>query len=103
LSSIKQGKKGFYEKLCYRLDKFSKNLYNKRREKPFERGRNMLDYTKAAVKKTVDDFRRLDYLRNLVTQVVYIFYLVYALFAGAGYVWANAVLRGLSLAYLIFF
>ncbi len=63
----------------------------------------MLDYTKAAVKKTVDDFRRLDYLRNLVTQVVYIFYLVYALFAGAGYVWANAVLLGLSLAYLIFF
>lgn len=63
----------------------------------------MLDYTKAAIKKTVDDFRRVDYVRNLITQILYIFYLAYALFTGAGNFWANAVLGVLSLAYFIFF
>lgn len=63
----------------------------------------MLDYTKAAIKKTFDDFKRLDYIRNLSTQILYIAYLVYALFAGAGVFAANVVLVAISVAYLGFF
>lgn len=63
----------------------------------------MFDYTKAAVKKTADDFKRIDYLRNVITQILYIAYLIYALFAGAGVRPANAILFGLSVAYLAFF
>ena len=63
----------------------------------------MLDYTKAAVKKTVDDFKRLDYIRNIVTQVLYIGYLIYALIASSGVLWANILLLTLSVAYFVFF
>lgn len=63
----------------------------------------MLDYTKAAIKKTVDDFKRLDYLRNIITQILYVAYLVYALFSGAGVWIANVILFGISVAYLAFF
>lgn len=63
----------------------------------------MLDYTKAAIKKTVDDFKRLDYIRNVATQILYIVYLIYALFAGAGILWANISLLSVSTAYFFFF
>lgn len=63
----------------------------------------MLDYTKAAIKKTVDDFKRLDYLRNVATQILYLAYLVYALCAGAGFVWANITLLAISATYFVFF
>ena len=45
----------------------------------------MLDYTKAAVKQTIDDFKKMDYIRNVVTQVLYIAYLAYAIFSGSGF------------------
>ena len=63
----------------------------------------MLDYTKTAVKKTVEDFKKLDYIRNICTQAVYIAYLAYAWITGAGILWANIVLLALSTAYFIFF
>ena len=63
----------------------------------------MLDYTKTAVKKTVEDFKKLDYIRNICTQAVYIGYLVYAWITGAGIFWANIALFALSTAYFIFF
>lgn len=63
----------------------------------------MLDYTKAAIQKTVDDFKRIDHVRNFATQILYIAYLIYALFAGAGIWWANAALLAISTAYFVFF
>lgn len=63
----------------------------------------MLEYTKAAIKQTVDDFKKVDYVRNVVTQVLYIAYLIYALIAGNGYLWANIPLLLLSVAYFAFF
>ncbi|MBQ8685005.1 MAG: hypothetical protein IJ514_02390 [Clostridia bacterium] len=63
----------------------------------------MFDYTKAAITKVVDDFKRLDYVRNIATQILYILYLVYALVAGAGIFIANALLLLLSVAYFVFF
>lgn len=63
----------------------------------------MLDYTKAAIAKTVEDFKRLDLIRNVSTQIFYILYLVYTLIAGTGVIIANVVLLALSVAYFVFF
>lgn len=63
----------------------------------------MLDYTKAAIKKTVDDFKRLDYIRNLATQILYVAYLTYAVLTPAGKLWADIPLLVLSVAYLVVF
>ncbi len=63
----------------------------------------MLDYTKAAIKKTVEDFKRLDYIRNLATQILYAAYLIYAVCTPAGKLWADIPLLVLSIAYLIVF
>lgn len=63
----------------------------------------MLDYTKAAVKHTVEHIKKLDYARNIATQLLYIAYLVYTLIAKVGSQIANGILLALSVAYLIFF
>lgn len=63
----------------------------------------MLDYTKTAVEKVVNDFKQLNYLRDIATQILYIFYLLYALIAGAGIMLVNGILLFLSSAYFLFF
>ena len=63
----------------------------------------MLDYTKAAVKHTVEHLKKLDYARNIITQLLYISYLVYTLAAKIGFAIANGILLALSLAYFVFF
>ena len=63
----------------------------------------MLDYTKMAIKQTITDLKRTDYIRNVATQVIYIIYLIYTLIAGAGYLAANIVLLVLSVSYTVFF
>ena len=63
----------------------------------------MLDYTKAAVKHTVEHLKKLDYARNIATQTLYIAYLVYALIANIGSQIANGILLALSVAYSFFF
>ena len=63
----------------------------------------LLDYTKMAIKQTITDLKRTDYIRNVATQVIYIIYLIYTLIAGAGYLAANIVLLVLSVSYTVFF
>lgn len=63
----------------------------------------MFDYTKAAVKKTVEDFKKLDYVRNVATQILYIVYLIYAVCVSAGKLWADIPLLALAVAYFVFF
>lgn len=63
----------------------------------------MLDYTKAAIKKTVADFKLLAYVIGVATQFVYVGYLVYTLFAGTGVLAANVAMLAVSVAYLVFF
>ena len=67
----------------------------------------MLDYTKAAIKQTIDDFKKVDYWRNVITQVLYLAYLVYAIvfsaMAGTRLLWVNAALFVLSSTYFAFF
>ena len=63
----------------------------------------MLDYTKAALKRTVEHFKKLDYRRNVCTQILYIAYLIYALIAKIGSPIANGILLTMAVAYFIFF
>ena len=63
----------------------------------------MLDYTKAAVLKIQDDLRKLLAWANLIMQITYIGYLIYAICTRAGIYIANIVLLSLSVAYFIFY
>ena len=63
----------------------------------------MLDYTKAAILKIQEDLRKLLYWANLIMQLVYIVYLVYAVATRAGVMLANIVLLAISVLYLGFF
>ena len=44
----------------------------------------MFDYTQAAAKQIAADFQKVLYIISVCSQAVYIGYLLYALFAGAG-------------------
>lgn len=63
----------------------------------------MFDYTKAAVQKIGDDFKRLVYICNILTQIAYIAYLFYAVFSPVGIPWANITLVSIAVAYFVFF
>ena len=63
----------------------------------------MLDYTREAFKKTVEDLKRVFYILNVTVQCVYIAYLVYTLIVGTGFFAVNLALLVLSVAYLGFF
>lgn len=63
----------------------------------------MLDYMKAALKKTFSDLKTVGYWISASTQIIYVAYLIYALIAQTGIVYANAALLGISVSYLIFF
>ena len=62
----------------------------------------MFDYTKAAFKAIENDFKLFDFLFNIVFQVLYIGYLIYALIVGAGFLVANIILLIFAIAYISF-
>ena len=63
----------------------------------------MLDYTVVAAKKTVDDIKRFAKIFAILTQALYIAYLVYALVIGAGFLPLNIALLAISVAYFVFY
>ena len=63
----------------------------------------MLDYTKAAFHQVLTDLKKVAHGLNVVLQVVYISYLIYALGTGMGNPIVNGVLLGLTCAYFLFF
>ena len=63
----------------------------------------MFDYTKTALQKIADDFKRLVYLFNVVTQLAYMAYLTYALLAPIGIWWVNLTLASIAVTYFVFF
>ena len=63
----------------------------------------MFDYTKVALRKTLDDFKSLQFGFNVTVQAAYIFYLIYAIVFGVGFLAVNIVLLALSVAYAVFF
>ena len=63
----------------------------------------MFDYTKAAFNKIVNDFKKIDFIRNVLTQGVYISYLIYAVCIQSGVLAVNIALLTLAVGYFIFF
>ena len=62
----------------------------------------MLDYTKAAFGKIIDDFKKFIFIFSIVAQSISVIYLIYALCIQQGILAANIILLILSTAYLIF-
>ena len=63
----------------------------------------MFDYTKAAMEKIKTDFQVFVYRFTIASQILYIGYLLYMIFAPIGYLWANIPLLIFSLAYFAVF
>ena len=63
----------------------------------------MLDYTRAAVKKTVDDFKRLGFFFTVFSNLSFISYLIYAIVDNRSFLAVNIVLLTLSVAYFSFY
>ncbi len=63
----------------------------------------MLEYTKTAFRQIAERFKRLDFYRSVITQLIYIAYLIYALLADVGNVIANSILLPLTIAYFLFY
>ena len=63
----------------------------------------MIDYTKAAIEKTIADLKRFGFIFSVATEIFSIIYLIYAIAVGGGYLIANIILAVLSLSYLIFY
>lgn len=63
----------------------------------------MFDYTRAAFRKIVDDFKKIDFIRCVLTQSIYIAYLIYAICIGSGLLAVNIALLTLAVAYFLFF
>lgn len=63
----------------------------------------MIDYTRAAIEKTVTDLKIFGFRFNIATEIFTVLYLIYAVIVGAGYLIANIILGILSLSYLVFY
>lgn len=63
----------------------------------------MLDYTVVAAQKTVNDVKKLSFIFTLLTQALYIDYLIYAVITKLGHLWINIPLLVISGAYFVFF
>ena len=63
----------------------------------------MFDLTKAALRQTVQDFKKADHTRSVLTQLVYLAYLAYCLIERTGILAVNILLTCISAVYLLFF
>ena len=63
----------------------------------------MFELTKAAFKKTMEDFKKVIYVTGVSTQVVYLIYLCCALVLGNANRIVSGILAGISFVYLVFF
>lgn len=63
----------------------------------------MFDYTQTAIKKIFNDFKKFCHVCSIVTQLVYISYLIYSICAQTGRWWIKTVFLTVSVAYFIFY
>ena len=63
----------------------------------------MLDYTRLALQKTFEDFKRIGHILGIITQLLYIAYLIYSIIAQAGRWWIKAIFLTISVAYFVFY
>ena len=61
----------------------------------------MLNYTFAALKKSIDDVKRASFLINILVNALYIIYLVYAIAVGSGNPILNAALCALTVVFFV--
>ncbi len=63
----------------------------------------MLDYTKVAFSKTLEDLKRIAFWFTVVMQIMMIGLPLYSIAVGNGIVWLNVILSAVSLLFLVFF
>ena len=63
----------------------------------------MIDYTKAAIEKTIGDLKKFAYFFNIAVQLFSVAYLVYAIVLRVGYVYANIALCAVTVSYTVFY
>lgn len=63
----------------------------------------MFDYTKAALTQIIKDFKKLCYVLSILTQTLYIAYLIFAIVTQKGVLSANITLLSISAVYFVFF
>ena len=63
----------------------------------------MLNNTRSAIGKMIDDIKAFSYYFNIVMQVMYFAYLLYAIGTDRGILWLNIALAGLSILYFVFY
>lgn len=63
----------------------------------------MLDYTRAALNKTVQDLKAVSFVFTIVLQICYLSYLIFASIVGRGMRVVNITLSVITLSYLIFY
>ena len=63
----------------------------------------MLTNTRSAISKMIDDIKAFSYYFNIIMQVMYFAYLMYAVGTERGILWLNLTLAGLSIIYFVFF
>lgn len=63
----------------------------------------MLLYTRAYFNKLIHDFNLAAYCFNVISPLIYIAYLLYAIFLPVGFMWANISLLCLTVLYLVFY
>lgn len=63
----------------------------------------MLDHTKAAIRKTIEDFKKLVFAFNVLTNLSYIGYLIYAIVVPRSIMAINIILLCLSSVYFLFY
>ena len=62
----------------------------------------MFDYTKTALRETIKDFKKFLYFFSIITQILYVAYLIYACIFGSFHI-ANGILLVICIAYFLFF
>lgn len=63
----------------------------------------MLDYTRSAVSKIVEDFKAFLHIYTIVVQSIYLAYLIYSIAVGAGIVFISVALLVICTAYFVFY
>ena len=63
----------------------------------------MFKYTRAAISMIFDGFKKTLYWATVLSNAVYIAYLIFALCTGTGFWFVNAALLAINVAYLVFF
>lgn len=63
----------------------------------------MFDYTRTALKKIGDDFKKAGFLLGLSGQIFYLGYIIYSLLTNRGVFWANIALGVVAIGYFVFY